>query len=152
MKIYVDADACPKAIKMILFKAAIRTQRPLILVANQILAVPNHTLIKAVQVAKGFDEADNYIADIVQANDLVITADIPLADKVITKNASALNPRGELYTKENIKQRLSMRHFMDSLRASGIETGGPKTLHQRDIQQFANILDRYLTKTERDSY
>ena len=146
MKIYVDADACPKVIKEILFKAAIRTQCELILVANQPLTVPRHLLIKTVQVEHGFDVADNYIADKVECTDLVITADIPLADQVIDKQAVALNPRGALYTKENIKQRLSMRNFMDQLRGSGINTGGPKALNQTDIQKFANALDRHLTK------
>ena len=103
-------------------------------------------LIKAIKVSHGFDVADDYIADVVESTDLVITADIPLADKVIDKHAIALNPRGELYTKENIKQRLGMRNFMDQLRSSGVNTGGPKTLSNTDIQKFANALDRYLTK------
>jgi len=145
MKIYVDADACPKAIKEILYKAAIRKHLELILVANQALIVQRHPLIKTVRVSQGFDVADNYIAEKVAAADLVITADIPLADQVIDKNAIALNPRGELYTKANIKQRLTMRNFMDELRGSGVNTGGPKALSQRDIQQFANALDRHLT-------
>jgi uncharacterized protein len=146
MKIYIDADACPKVIKEILFKAAIRTQCELILVANQALSVPSHKLIKTVQVEKGFDVADNYIASMVTPNDIVITADIPLANDVIDKHAIAINPRGYLYTKENIKQRLSMRNFMESLRSSGVQTGGPKTMNQRDIAQFSNILDRQLTQ------
>jgi len=146
MIIYVDADACPKVIKEILFKAAIRTQSMLVLVANQPLTVPKHSLIKTVRVGHGFDVADNYIADAVVEADLVITADIPLADQVIDKHAVAINPRGQLYTKENIKQRLTMRNFMDELRSTGVNTGGPKTMNQRDIQQFANALDRYLTK------
>jgi hypothetical protein len=146
MKIYIDADACPKAIKAILIKAAIRTQSELILVANKALTVAPHPLIKTVVVSKGFDVADDYIADVVEAHDLVITADIPLADKVIDKEAVALNPRGMLYTKENIKQRLSLRNFKEELRSTGIHSGGPKTMSQQDIQQFANALDRYLTK------
>lgn len=146
MKIYVDADACPRAIKNILFKAAIRTQNECILVANQALIIPHHPLIKAVQVEKGFDIADHYIVSMVLPQDLVITADIPLADEVISKKALALNPRGELYTKQNIKQRLNLRDFMENLRASGLHSGGPRALHARDIQKFANALDRYLTQ------
>ncbi len=144
MKIYIDADACPKAIKEILIKAAIRTQRELILVANKPLNVARHALIKTVLVPSGFDVADDYIADVVEPHDLVITADIPLADKVIDKHAVALNPRGTLYTKENIKQRLSVRNFNEVLRSTGIQTGGPKVMSKQDIQQFANALDRYL--------
>lgn len=146
MKIYIDADACPKAIKEILIKAAIRTQCELIFVANKPLGIPPHALIKTVLVTSGFDIADEYIADVVVAHDLVITADIPLADKVIDKHAVALNPRGMLYTKENIKQRLSVRNFQEELRSTGIQTGGPKVMSPRDIQQFANALDKYLTK------
>jgi hypothetical protein len=146
MKIYIDADACPKPIKEILIKAAIRTQSELILVANKALTVAPHPLIKTVVVSKGFDVADDYIAEVVEAHDLVITADIPLADKVIDKQGVALNPRGMLYTKENIKQRLSLRNFKEELRSTGIHTGGPKVMNQQDIQQFANALDRYLTK------
>ena len=146
MKIYIDADACPKPIKEILIKAAIRTQCELILVANKALTVLPHPLIKTVVVSKGFDVADDYIADAVEAHDLVITADIPLADQVIDKGAVALNPRGMLYTKENIKQRLSLRNFKEELRSTGIHTGGPKVMSPQDIQHFANALDRYLTK------
>lgn len=146
MKIYIDADACPKVIKEILIKAAIRTQRELILVANKSLNVERHPLIKTVLVPGGFDVADDYIANIVEPHDLVITADIPLADKVIDKKAVALNPRGTLYTKENIKQRLSVRNFNEVLRSTGVQTGGPKVMSKQDIQQFANALDRYLAK------
>ena len=146
MKIYIDADACPKPIKEILIKAAIRTQCELIMVANKALFVAPHPLIRTVVVSKGFDIADDYIADVVEAHDLVITADIPLADKVIDKHAVALNPRGMLYTKENIKQRLSLRNFKEELRSTGIHTGGPKVMSPQDIQQFANALDRYLSK------
>lgn len=144
MKIYIDADACPKAIKEILVKAAIRTQRELILVANKPLNVTRNPLIKTVLVPRGFDVADDYIADVVEPHDLVITADIPLADKVIDKHAVALNPRGTLYTKENIKQSLSVRNFNEVLRSTGIQTGGPKVMSKQDIQKFANALDRYL--------
>lgn len=149
MKIYVDADACPQAAKKILFKAAIRTNHHLILVANQSLFVPRDPLIKVVRVMSGADIADNYIAEHVEIDDLVITADIPLADRVIDRHAVALNPRGEFYTKENIKERLSMRDFMHDLRSSGIDTGGPKPLNQKDIAIFANALDKYLTKFQK---
>lgn len=144
MKIVVDADACPQAIKQILIKAALRTNRQLIFVANQYITAPKDPLIKTVRVSQGADIADNYIAEHVVANDLVITADIPLADKVVAKHAVALDPRGEFYTKENIKQRLSMRDFLHDLRGSGINTGGAKPLHAKDIKLFADALDRYL--------
>lgn len=146
MKIYVDADACPNAIKQILYRAARRTQKQLILVANQSLATPLNKNIQTVKVGQGFDVADDYIAEQVTQHDLVITADIPLAKQVLDKNATALNPRGELYTHDNIKQRLNMRDFMQTLRDSGINTGGPKALNQRDHQRFANALDRFLTQ------
>ena len=143
--IWVDADACPKVIKDVLFRAAIRTQTPLTLVANSLLTHPNSKLIQSVRVEKGFDGADNYIVAHLQANDLVITADIPLADAVINKNGTALNPRGELYSKENIKQKLAFRNLNDQLRSSGIITSGPSTLNKRDLQLFANALDKFLT-------
>ena len=146
MKIYIDADACPQAVKQILFKAAIRTNHQLILVANKSIYAPQDTLIKVVRVMSGADVADDYIAEHVEANDLVITADIPLADRVIDKNAVALNPRGEFYTKENIKERLSTRDFLHDLRSSGVVTGSPKPLDQKNIRTFANALDRYLAK------
>lgn len=146
MKIYIDADACPKAIKEILIKAAIRTQCELILVANKPLNIVRHALIKTVLVSGGFDVADDYIANVVEPHDLVITADIPLADRVIDKQAIALNPRGTLYTKENIKQRLSVRNFNEALRSMGTQTRGPKVMSKQEIQQFANALDRYLAK------
>ncbi|UYM17342.1 YaiI/YqxD family protein [Endozoicomonas euniceicola] len=146
MHIWVDADACPNLIKEILFRAAERVKVPLTLVANQYLRTPPSTLIKAVQVPAGFDVADNYIAQHVQPGELVITADIPLAAEVVGKQALALNPRGELYTKENVQQRLSMRNFMDELRSSGVDTGGPSSLSAQDRQAFANQLDRLLVK------
>lgn len=146
MKIWVDADACPVVIKEILFRAAKRTGTTLTLVANQPLYVPSSPLIKTVQVASGFDVADNEIVKRAAAGDLVITADIPLAAEIIEKGAHALNPRGELYTTENIKARLNMRDFMDTLRGSGIQTGGPKEFSQSDRQAFANALDRILAK------
>jgi uncharacterized protein YaiI (UPF0178 family) len=148
VKIWVDADACPVVIKEILFRAAKRTKTELTLVANQPLSVPPSPLIKTVQVASGFDVADNEIVLRAEAGDLVITADIPLAAEIIEKGAHALNPRGELYTTENIKARLNMRDFMDTLRGSGIQTGGPKEFSQSDRQAFANALDRMLAKAE----
>ena len=145
MHIWVDADACPKVIKDILFRAAERTGAPMTLVANQPLVIPRFKNIRALRVAAGFDVADNEIVKRLAAGDLVITADIPLAAEVIAKGGYGLNPRGELYTTENIRARLNMRDFMDSLRASGIETGGPATFSQSDRQAFANQLDRFLS-------
>jgi len=145
-EIWVDADASPKVIKEILFRAATRVQKQVTLVANQYIPTPRSPYIKSVQVGQGFDVADDYIVQHLDPADLVITADIPLADEVITKGALALNPRGELYTKENIKQRLNMRDFMDTMRSSGIQTGGPPTFSQQDRQAFANQLDRLLAK------
>jgi uncharacterized protein YaiI (UPF0178 family) len=144
MRIWVDADACPGAIKEILYRAAARTGVPLVLVANQWLRVPASPHIRAVQVEKGFDVADRHIEAQVSAGDLVITADIPLAAAVIDKQAIALNPRGELYSGENIRQLLDMRNFMDTLRSSGVETGGPASFSQSDRQAFAKQLDRIL--------
>lgn len=148
MQIWVDADASPKVVKEILYKAAQRVGVPLTLVANQPLAVPRSKLISTVQVAAGFDVADNYIVQQAAAGDLVITADIPLAAEVIEKGAHAINPRGELYTTENIRQRLNMRDFMDTLRSSGINTGGPEAYSQADRQAFANQLDRLLARAK----
>lgn len=145
MHIWVDADACPKVIKDILFRAAERTGAPMTLVANQPLVIPRFKNIRALRVAAGFDVADNEIVKRLATGDLVITADIPLAAEVIAKGGYGLNPRGELYTTENIRARLNMRDFMDSLRASGIETGGPATFSQSDRQAFANQLDRFLS-------
>ena len=146
MKLWVDADACPVVIKEILFRAAERTHSQLTLVANQPIRVPSSQYIKTVQVAAGFDVADDEIVKRVEAGDLVITADIPLAAEVIEKGGHALNPRGELYTEENIRARLNIRDFMDTLRASGINTGGPPAISQSDRQAFANNLDRFLAK------
>lgn len=146
MQIWVDADACPRVIKDILFRAAERTETRLTLVANQFLATPPSPMINSIQVPAGFDVADNTIVQKLEAGDLVITADIPLAAEVIEKGGHALNPRGEMYSKENIRQRLSMRDFMDTLRSSGIDTGGPPALNQHDRQMFANKLDRFLAK------
>ncbi len=146
MQIWVDADACPRVIKEILYRAADRTGIPLTLVANQPLQVPPSRNIRTVQVGAGFDVADNHIAGKVAAGDLVVTADIPLAAEVIEAGALALNPRGELYTTENIRQRLNMRDFMDTLRSSGVDTGGPSSLGQAERQAFANSLDRLLAR------
>lgn len=146
MKIWVDADACPTVIKDILFKAAERTQTALTLVANQPIRVPGSRVIKSIQVQPGFDVADNEIVKLTEAGDLVITSDIPLADEILAKGGQALSPRGELYTASNIKSRLNMRDFMDTMRASGEHTGGPAPLSQSDRQQFANHLDRILQK------
>ena len=148
MKIWVDADACPVVVKEILFRAAQRTGIQLTLVANQPVRVPSSHNISFVQVSHGFDVADNEIVKRVEAGHLVITADVPLAAEVIEKGGTALNPRGELYTTENIKNRLNMRDFMDTLRSSGIQTGGPPPLDQSDRQAFANQLDRWLSRVK----
>ncbi|MEN8177679.1 MAG: YaiI/YqxD family protein [Pseudomonadota bacterium] len=150
MQIWVDADACPNVIKEILFRAADRTQTPVILVANQPLRTPASKFITSIQVPGGFDVADNEIVRRLQQDDLVITADIPLAAEVIEKGGHAINPRGERYSKDNIKQRLTMRDFMDQLRGSGIDTGGPPALDQSDRQAFANQLDRFLAQMKPD--
>ena len=144
MKIWVDADACPVVIKEILFRAAVRKQIQTTLVANHYMRIATSPYIHFVQVPAGFDVADNEIVKRVEKNDLVITGDIPLASEVIEKGAIALNPRGDLYTKENIKARLTMRDFMETMRASGVDTGGPPPLNQKDRQNFANQLDKYL--------
>jgi uncharacterized protein YaiI (UPF0178 family) len=144
MQIWVDADACPNAIKDIIFRAANRTRIATILVSNQSIRIPPSPFIQNRIVLAGFDVADAKIIQEVSAGDLVITADIPLADAVIEKGGIALNPRGELYTANNIKQRLSVRDFADSLRGSGVNTGGPPKLNKQDLQAFANSLDRFL--------
>lgn len=146
MKIWVDADACPGVIKDILFRAANRTGTLTTLVANQPLNVPASAFIRTIRVASGFDVADNEIVKQVEAGDLVITADIPLAAEIIEKGGHALNPRGELYTTENIRAKLNMRDFLDTMRASGVNTGGPAAIGQRDRQAFANSLDRFLAR------
>jgi uncharacterized protein YaiI (UPF0178 family) len=146
MKIWVDADACPVVIKEILFKAAERTGVQLTLVANQSIRVPPSRFISAIQVASGFDVADNEIVKRLESGDLVITGDIPLAAEVIEKGGQALNPRGEMYTAENIRARLNIRDFMDTMRASGIDTGGPPALSQNDRKNFADHLDRLLAR------
>jgi uncharacterized protein YaiI (UPF0178 family) len=146
MKIWVDADACPVVIKEILFKAADRTKIAIALVANHYVRIPPSPFISFMQVSSGFDVADDEIVKRLEANDLVITSDIPLADEVIDKGGIALSPRGELYTKDNIKSRLNIRDFMDTMRASGVHTGGPPALNQTDRQNFANHLDRIITQ------
>lgn len=148
MKIWVDADACPVAIKEILFRAAERTETQVTLVANQYIQTPRSRFISSIQVLKGFDVADNEIVKRLETGDLVITADIPLAADVIEKGGFALNPRGEMYTTDNIRARLSMRDFMETLRASGVDTGGPSALSQSDRQAFANQLDRFLASRD----
>jgi len=146
MKIWVDADACPAVIKDILFKAAERTKVEMTLVANHFMRIPPSQFTSFLQVTQGFDVADNEIVKRLDAGDLVITGDIPLAAEVIEKGGHALNPRGEMYTTANIKQRLAMRDLMDSLRSSGVDTGGPTAMNQADRQKFANNLDSFLTK------
>jgi uncharacterized protein YaiI (UPF0178 family) len=146
MQIWVDADACPRVIKEILFRAAERLQIQLTLVANKMLYCPPSKVIRAMQVPAGFDVADNKIAELVEPGDLVITADIPLAADVIARGGHVLNPRGELYTVDTIQERLTMRNFMDGLRGSGVETGGPPVFSQGDRREFANQLDKFLAR------
>ncbi|UCH52896.1 MAG: YaiI/YqxD family protein [Pseudomonadota bacterium] len=151
MRIWVDADACPNVIKEILFRAAARVQVNLTLVANQPLRTPPSRYIQAIQVPGGFDVADSVIVQRLAAGDLVVTADIPLAALVIEKGGHALNPRGEFYSTENIRELLALRNFMDELRNTGINTGGPAPLGLSDRQAFANQLDRFLAKLDRVS-
>ena len=151
MAIWVDADACPNVIKEILFRAAERVQMPMTLVANQNIRVPPSRFIRSMRVPAGFDVADNEIVRLCSPEDLVITADIPLAAEVIEKGAAALNPRGERYSPATIRERLTMRDFMDTLRSSGVQTGGPATMSPRDRQQFANELDSWLTQQKRST-
>ena len=146
MQIWVDADACPKVIKEILYRAADRVKCQLKLVANQSLNIPKSPFIKSIRVEPGFDVADNYIVQQVAEGDLVVTADIPLAAEVIEKGAEALNPRGEFYSRETIRQKLTMRDFMDEMRGSGVMSGGPPPLNQADRREFANAIDKYLQK------
>lgn len=144
--IWVDADACPNVIKEILFKASLRTGTPMVLVANHHMKIPNTAWIKLLQVPAGFDIADNEIVKRAGTDDLVVTSDIPLAAEVIDKGAHALNPRGERYSPDNIKQRLNMRDFMDTLRGSGIDTGGAPPMSAAERREFANQLDKYLQR------
>jgi uncharacterized protein YaiI (UPF0178 family) len=146
MHIWVDADACPIAIKEILYRAAERTQLPMTLVANKPLATPRSPWIRSLQVARGFDVADNEIAKRLAPGDLVITADVPLAAEVVARGGHAINPRGELYTLENIRELLSTRDFLEKLRETGVQTGGPAPLDITDVKRFADQLDRLLTR------
>lgn len=144
MHIWVDADACPGAVKEILYRVAERLEMPVTLVANQLLRVPGSRFIRSVQVPSGADVADMEIVRLLAPGDLVVTADIPLAAEVLNKGGSALNPRGDFYTVDNIAQQLTMRKFMDELRGSGVDTGGPAPYSQNDRKLFANALDRHL--------
>ena len=146
MKIWVDADACPVVIKEILYRAAERVEVQMILVANRPLQIPQSPWVKFIQVASGLDVADNEIIKRLTAGDLVITSDIPLAAEVIEKGGIGLNPRGELYSVDNVRDRLSMRDFMDTLRSCGIDTGGPSAFSQSDRKSFASHLDKILSK------
>lgn len=150
MQIWIDADACPNPIKTILFRAAIRTKILLLVVANHEIYAPPSLYIKKYQVAQGFDAADQYIVANLQAGDLVITADIPLADAVVSKGGWALNPRGELYTANNIKQHLAIRNRNESLRSSNQLAGGPPKLNEKDVRDFANGLDSLLAKSHKN--
>jgi uncharacterized protein YaiI (UPF0178 family) len=149
MHIWVDADACPHVIKELLYRAANRLKIALTLVANQPLSTPASPYITVLRVPAGFDRADQAIVQRVRAGDLVVTADIPLAAEVVAKGAHALNPRGQVYTPENIHEHLTMRHVVDELRQSGVQTGGPSAFSRRDRQAFANHLDRFLTHAAR---
>ncbi|MFH1913110.1 MAG: YaiI/YqxD family protein [Pseudomonadota bacterium] len=149
MRIWVDADACPVVIKEVLFKTALRRSVRLTLVANTRLAMPTSPLIDAIHVGNGFNEADDEIANLAEAGDLVVTADIPLADRIVDKGATGLNPRGELYTPDNVKGLLRMRNLMEELRSAGMAPGGPPPIGPRDKQEFTNQLDKFLTRSEK---
>ncbi len=146
MQIWIDADACPRAIKDILFRAADKRRVPLTLVANKPLKAPPSPYINAIRVGAGFDVADRRIVELLQPGDLVITADIPLAAEVIENGGHALDPRGEFFTRDTIGERLAIRNFMDELRSGGVETGGPASFSRSDRTAFANQLDRFLTR------
>lgn len=147
MKIWIDADACPRPIKELLFRAAERRSIVLTLVANKAISFPASRWIRGIQVGAGADVADQEIVRLLEAGDLVITADIPLAADVIEKGGFALDPRGDFFSEENIRERLSVRNFLDELRSSGVETGGPAAFSAKDKQAFANQLDRFLTSS-----
>ena len=149
MHIWIDADACPGVVKEILFRAAERLQINTVLVANRLLRTPPSRFIRAIQVPAGFDVADAHIVEQVASGDLVVTADIPLAAAVLERGAHALNPRGEMYTAANIAERLSMRNFLEELRSSGVQTGGPAAFSQADRQAFGAALDRFLARHTR---
>ncbi len=149
MTIWVDADACPIMIKEVICKAATNRKIPTYFVANQFTRLPPSPFLHAHVVTSGFDEADNYIVEQVEAGDVIITADIPLADEAITKGGAVISPRGEILTHDNIKPRLNMRDFLDQMRASGEHTGGQRPMNATDKQRFANMLDKTLTKMRR---
>lgn len=149
MRIWVDADACPNVIKDILFRAAEREQVEVTLVANQWIRTPATRFVRSIQVPGGFDVADDEIVRRVETGDLVVTQDIPLASFAIEKGALALHPRGEMFTKDTIAARLSMRNFMEELRGAGVDTGGPAAMHPRDRQAFANELDKWLARRKK---
>ena len=146
LSIWVDADACPNLIKNVLFKAAQKRQLQTLLIANQLIAAPPSKFIRAIRVSGGFDVADNYIVEHLQTGDLVITADIPLAAQVIAKQGYVINPRGEVYDQNNIGERLAMRNFMEDMRSNGQVTGGAAAMNGKDVQNFANALDRFLAR------
>ncbi len=146
MQIWVDADACPRAAKEVLFRLADRRRVMVTLVANQHLATPRSKYVQSVVVPKGFDVADNEIVARVDTDDLVVTADVPLADEIISKGGAALNPRGTLYTPENVRDHLQRRDMREQLRDSGLVSGGPDAYGNKEVQAFANALDRYVTK------
>ena len=150
MHIWVDADACPLAVKEILYRAAERLEVPMTLVANKLLGVPRSSWIRSVQVSRGFDVADNEIARRLAPGDLVVTADVPLAADVIAKGGHALNPRGELYTQDNIRERLQTRDFLEKLRETGVQTGGPAPFDRTDSKRFADQVDTFLARAGRD--
>jgi uncharacterized protein YaiI (UPF0178 family) len=149
MRIFIDADACPRLIKEIIYKAAQRTKTEIILVANSFLQVPFSPLIKTIIVGSGFNEADKRIANELNSGDLVITADIPLANIIVNKGGTALNPRGIIYTAENIKHKLATRNLMEQLRDNQMVFGGPPTFNKFDCQAFANQLDKILSTNRR---
>jgi uncharacterized protein len=149
VQIWVDADACPVVVKEILYRAAERTHIPLILVANQPLNTPRSPYISSRRVESGFDVADNYIVANIESGDIIITSDIPLAAEVMEKGGHAINPRGEHYSHDTIKQKLIMRDFMDTMRSSGVQSGGPPPLNQTDRRNFANALDKLLAQAEK---
>lgn len=150
MKIYVDADSCPKPIKKILFRLAHRTGIIILFVANKAIIAPRLTNIKTIEVGKGIDKADEYILEKISPNDLIITSDIPLAADVITKGASALDHRGELFTEENVRQRLNLRDFMSTMRASGAYTAGGTSFSNSNRTEFSNAVDRFVAKNHHD--
>lgn len=146
MQVWIDGDACPKVIKDILFRMSIRTETHLMIVSNHPLSIPLSPFIKKILVGSGFDKVDHYIVEHLQAGDLVVTADIPFADAVITQGGFALNPRGELYSASNIKQHLGRRNLNEAIRGSGLMISGPDKLNPREVQRFANNLDKWITQ------